>query len=70
MLATGPLYFTQTFCQSILKNAGVSIVLPPTYFYPCGYSQLGTDQAIWKKPESFAVHHWEGSWLNKEGKVK
>ncbi len=70
MLATGPLYFTRTFCQSVLRNPGVSIVFPPTYFYPCGYSQQGTDQAIWQRPESFAVHHWQGSWLNKEGKVR
>ncbi len=63
MLATGPIYFTRLFMQTILPNTELSlVVLPPTYFYPCLYTQRGTNKTVWQRKESFAVHHWEGSW--------
>ncbi len=46
------------------------IALPASYFYPCGYEQRGTDRELWCKAESYAVHHWAGSWLKKEAFVR
>jgi mannosyltransferase OCH1-like enzyme len=65
---TGPLYFTQIFCSIIFNMPGINIVLPASYFYPRGYTQ-GPDKKEWKKTESLAVHHWAGSWLERDAFV-
>lgn len=64
---TGPLHFTKSF----LAEAGghrdlIDVALPASYFYPCGYEQKGSGRKTWLRPESFAVHHWAGSWLKPE----
>lgn len=61
---TGPIFFTKLFWHNILKFPGINTALPASYFYPCGYNQKASDRVVWIKPESFAVHHWEGSWLS------
>lgn len=63
---TGPIFFTRVFCESILAMPGINIAMPSSYFYPCGYNQDLKKSNLWQKPESFAVHHWEGSWLKEE----
>ena len=68
VLKTGPLYFTRIFyaiaSQQDKKSTEVrTVIFPPTYFYPCDYNQRGAPQKEWLRPESFSVHHWEGSWL-------
>lgn len=67
ILKTGPIHFTKSF----LAQAGghkdlIDIALPASYFYPCGYEQKGWERDKWLRPESFAVHHWAGSWLKPE----
>lgn len=63
---TGPLFFTKIFCEVAPALTGPIIALPASYLYPRAYYQKKEEQNIWKKPESFAVHHWAGSWLKKE----
>lgn len=67
---TGPLYFTDIFCSHAFKVPGINIAMPPTYFYPRGYTQSVDDRTTWIRPESYAVHHWAGSWLKPEGFVR
>ena len=48
------------------KDAGIVIAFPPTFFYPVGLSQKNYSRARKRallKPESFAIHHWEGTWV-------
>lgn len=63
---TGPLFFTQIFYQAAPKTELRDIAFPASYFYPCNYNQRNSASFNWLKPESFAVHHWAGSWLKKE----
>ena len=63
---TGPIYFTRIFCSHVLALPGNNIAFPASYFYPRGYNQSFEDKTKWIKLESFAVHHWAGSWLAKE----
>lgn len=63
---TGPVYVSRMFAEHMLALPGVNIALPPTYFYPLGYTQDAADQKSWRKEESFAVHHWHGSWLKRD----
>jgi len=65
--STGPLHFTKSFYQTIGKNNTIDVALPASYFYPCGYDEQKLPRKEWIKPESFAVHHWAGSWLKPEG---
>ncbi len=62
---TGPLFITQLFVEYMHRIPGLNIALPPTYFYPKGYTQTDAEKSSWLKKESYAVHHWEGSWLKK-----
>jgi mannosyltransferase OCH1-like enzyme len=68
IVRTGPIYFTQIFCTFAPKFSD-TLALPASYFYPRGYTQSIDDKNIWQKRVSFAVHHWAGSWLKKEGFV-
>jgi len=70
VIKTGPLYFTKMFCQVAPRDKLINVAFPASYFYPCGYDQRGTDKALWVKPESYAVHHWAGSWLKPEAFVQ
>ncbi|MFA6066676.1 MAG: glycosyltransferase [Candidatus Babeliaceae bacterium] len=67
---TGPLYATRVFCARALQSPGKICAFPPTFFYPCGYNQNTRDKKSWIKPESYAIHHWAGSWLSKDAFVK
>lgn len=63
---TGPIFFTHLFCTLAPQMPGRIAALPASFFYPRGYTQAAEDRLMWLKPESFAVHHWAGSWLKKE----
>ena len=64
---TGPLHFTYCFMLEAGKDGRRDSALPASYFYPCGYEQRGMSPDCWQMPESYAVHHWAGSWLKPEG---
>ncbi len=63
---TGPIFFTKIFTRKAGQTGLRDIALPPSYFYPCDYEQKGMPSELWCKPESYAVHHWAGSWLAPE----
>ncbi|MBI2775405.1 hypothetical protein HYX58_05350 [Candidatus Dependentiae bacterium] len=63
VLKTGPLFFTE-ICRNFAGTFGLrDVVLPASYLYPCGYYQKGAPRQQWICQESYAVHHWAGSWL-------
>lgn len=66
---TGPIHFTRSFCAVAPSLTTPVVALPASYFYPRAYDQSFEQRALWLKEESFAVHHWAGSWLKKEGFV-
>jgi len=77
---TGPVHFTQSFCDVVEKMKGTLaykniIALPATYFYPFGITKKdmrGQELKSYLKsfPESFTAHYWEGSWLKKRANKK
>lgn len=68
---TGPLHFTKMFIDyEVTLPLTKDIALPPTYFYPKGFEQRGFQVMTWLCPESFAVHHWAGSWLKPQAVVR
>jgi mannosyltransferase OCH1-like enzyme len=70
ILKSGPLHFTRSFLATADHTPGsIDVAFPSSYFYPCDYEQRGMAEVIWRKPESFAIHHWAGSWLKPEGFV-
>jgi mannosyltransferase OCH1-like enzyme len=64
---TGPLLFTDVASQLLDDSAWINIALPATFFYPIDKETKGQQkiQAM-VKPETFAIHHWAGSWILKE----
>ncbi|HRN78480.1 MAG TPA: glycosyltransferase [Candidatus Dependentiae bacterium] len=71
IVKTGPIYFTREFYKIAGRSSELKdIALPASYFYPCGYEQRMQPKDVWCKNESFAVHHWAGSWLEPAGFVK
>lgn len=64
---TGPMFLTRLFYDVHANLVGRFAVLPSTYFYPRGYAQAESPRSAWKKPESFAVHHWAASWRDRSG---
>lgn len=70
IVKTGPIHFTKVFAHFAGKTGLRDVALPSSYFYPCGYEQRGMPQQEWCKAESYAVHHWAGSWLKKEAFVR
>lgn len=66
---TGPLFMTQSLIAFSPKFSSKSIVFPATYFYPRAYHDPLEDRVKWTRPESYAVHHWSGSWLTPEARV-
>ncbi len=72
VVRTGPIHFTKSFVMvtgttGLAVTKLLAVVLPASYFYPCAYGQAGRPRSEWIRPESFAVHHWAGSWLKKDG---
>jgi mannosyltransferase OCH1-like enzyme len=69
VVKTGPIHFTQCFLTSVNQGNVIDIALPASYLYPCGYELRGSASNMWQQPESYAVHHWAGSWLKPEAFV-
>ncbi len=62
---TGPIHFTRSFWHAAQHIKEIVIAFPATYFYPVRLDQKNLSQEQKEsliKPESFAVHHWAGSW--------
>jgi mannosyltransferase OCH1-like enzyme len=70
VVKTGPIHFTRMFFAFADKQGSIDVALPASFLYPCGYDQRGMPAIIWQRPESYAIHHWAGSWLKPEGFVK
>lgn len=70
VLKTGPLFLTKLFCLKAPDLFNPIIALPSTYFYPRGYKDAAEDRDAWLHPESYAIHHWAGSWLSDDAFVK
>ncbi len=73
----GPGLFTQMTLKYMNKNGFKDVVFPPTFFYPLGvfkmkkekyppfpipHEQLETIKEQVLKPETIAIHWWDGSW--------
>ncbi len=69
IVKTGPVHFTRAFFRSGGRSGTIDMPLPASYLYPMDYRQKGKPRSEWDTPEAFAVHHWEGSWLNPEAFV-
>lgn len=67
VVRTGPIHFTNALIRNILECDGCNMVFPARYFYPCGYNERKESPSSWYWEQSFAVHHWAGSWLKPEG---
>lgn len=67
---TGPLFFTREFCKLAGRAELKDIAFPASYFYPRGYEERHKPKSMWCKTESFATHHWAGSWLEPSGFVQ
>jgi mannosyltransferase OCH1-like enzyme len=70
IVKTGPIHFTKMFLALAGTTGLKDIAMPASYFYPCGYEQKGLPQKEWRQPESYAIHHWAGSWLKPEAFVR
>jgi len=60
---TGPIHFTNIFCDLAGKTGYCDVVLPAHYFYPLGCTEFELHTQEWLASGSFAVHHWAKSWL-------
>src|SRR5579863_1157636 len=67
---TGPLYFTREFYKVAGRSGLKDIAFPASYFYPMGYEDQRKLKSEWCKNESWATHHWAGSWLLPSGFVQ
>lgn len=65
----GSVFFTRIFYNSAPHTNLRDVAFPASYFYPCSYNQRGLPASNWLKAESFAVHHWAGSWLKQEANM-
>jgi mannosyltransferase OCH1-like enzyme len=61
---TGPIYFTRKFLDHALDGKMKNAALPFPYFYPLPAEQREEqDLSAWMFPETYALHHWEASWV-------
>lgn len=70
IVKTGPIYFTREFCKLAGKTGLKDIAFPSSYFYPMGYEDKQKPKSEWCRNESYATHHWAGSWLQPSGFVQ
>ena len=69
IVKTGPIFFTREFYKTAGRTNLKDIAFPASYFYPRGYEERHKPKSLWCKTESFATHHWAGSWLEPSGFV-
>ncbi|MDR3550730.1 MAG: glycosyltransferase, partial [Candidatus Babeliales bacterium] len=67
VIKTGPLLFTKAVLENIDCGNTIDIVLPASYFYPIDKNthERAMIESLFQ-PETYAVHHWAGSWILKE----
>lgn len=58
-MRTGPVHFTKSFMRCAGTGSTIDIAFPTSFFYPLGLSH---HKKIERRPETFAVHFWAGSW--------
>ncbi len=64
--STGAWFFTRKFLESVNENTEGVVAFPPDFFYPFPNNHRKiTEPYSYVQPCSFAIHHWEVSWLNK-----
>ena len=65
--STGAWFFTRKFLELVTKDTERIVAFPPDFFYPFPNNhRTVTEPYSYVKPCSFAIHHWEVSWLNKK----
>jgi mannosyltransferase OCH1-like enzyme len=70
LAATGPYMFSNTFFANTTIDSKGVIAFPPAYFYPLPNNERWTTKPYtFVRPESYAIHHWEVSWV-KDAKRK
>jgi mannosyltransferase OCH1-like enzyme len=64
---SGPEWFDK-FCRSFDFNNPRYKFFDPKYFYPYSWLEKELKNTDWRihSPESYAVHHWKGSWCNNQ----
>jgi mannosyltransferase OCH1-like enzyme len=70
---TGPIFFAQCFYDTMRSQSKAVrsrvVAFPCSYFYPwpCWERKYKEREEIeaWFKPETYAVHHWYTSWVNR-----
>lgn len=70
VIKTGPIHFTRSFFRAYSRGQNCNVALPASFMYPCCYEQKGLPAYVWQRPESYAIHHWAGSWLRPEANQK
>ena len=71
--STGPIFFAQCFYDTMRSQSKAvrshTVAFPCSYFYPwpCWERKYKEREEIeaWFKPETYAVHHWYTSWVNR-----
>ena len=60
---TGPKFMTAAYHEWCERNPGADVtVFPAALFYPYHFTEL--ERAGESFPEAYAVHRWQGSWLD------
>lgn len=59
-ITTGPAFWTRTLDYNEIK------LFPPIYFYPTKPGTKSNKKEENKYPQSYANHHWNGSWVSPE----
>ena len=63
---TGSFFFTRKFLEVVTENTERVVAFPMGFFYPFPNNFRKTAIPYsYVQPCSFAIHHWEVSWLNK-----
>ncbi len=70
IIKTGPIHFSQAFIAKAGAERNIDIAFPASFFYPYGYQQQDQPRDAWMRSDSYAVHHWSGSWLKEEAFVR
>ena len=64
--STGAYYFTRTFLEMVNKDTEGVVAFPMGFFYPFPNNFRKKRQPyLYVKAYSYAIHHWEVSWLVK-----
>jgi mannosyltransferase OCH1-like enzyme len=66
---TGPRFITNQIVNNLELLGSDGIIFPTTFFYPIRKKEIHSHQLL-LRPESAAVHYWDGSWMRPEGKVR